>query len=165
MLAGLVASAGDFRSLHEGFHHHVLTFAKSQIDGRTQFGSLLYLGGAEGGTSAGRLYKARQSHTLDDILVTHVLFLSAAYEHTVGNRHSQGAHIIVEYEFIIGHGFHEHVGGGVRHAYQVQVALQDTVLAWHAMDGDIAEVGADAFSLLILKGEVIAVHLAPSAIG
>ena len=83
--------------------------------------------------------------------------LTAANEHAVGDVHlGVGTQEVVQRKLVERQRFYEHVAGGIGHANQVEVALQDTVLARCAVDGDVGKVEGMA-AVGCGEGEVVAV--------
>ena len=77
---------------------------------------------------------------------------------TVGYRYAHASHIVVHYELIVGHCLDEYITGTVGHSYQVEVTLENAILAWCAVYGDVAIIGTDAFALLVQEREVVFVN-------
>ena len=162
-LACLVASAGDFRALQEGFHHDVLALFQRKVDGGAKLCRFLHLGGAEAASAAGGLYKAGQANAADDVLVAHLGVMTLADEQAVGHAYAERAHVVVQHKLVIRHGLHQHVAGAVGHPNQVKIALQNAVFARCAMNGDITEVGT-YFFFPREERKIVAVHGGSAAV-
>ena len=86
------------------------------------------------------LHEARQPETRNHaVLVGQVLALT--HEHGVGDvQVGIGAEEVVERKFVECQSLNEHVARGIGQADEVEVALQDAVLARRAVNGDIGKV-------------------------
>ena len=85
-------------------------------------------------------------------------------EQAVGHRYAEGTHVVVQHKLVIRHGLDEYVACAVGHADEVEITLQHSVLARCTVDGDVAEVRANAL-LAVLETEVVAIHNVPCAVG
>ena len=89
---------------------------------------------------------------------------SLSYHHAFAHLHSESFQILVQGEFVEGHGLYEQTAGGVRQADQIEISLQDAVLAGSSVYGYIGKVRADLLARFD-KGEVVTVYGSRSAVG
>ena len=140
LLLGLIASHGDFGSLEEAFHHHVVALHHGLADGRGQLVFVLHLGHAERTAVGGGLHEARHADALFNLVVADQLFVAFADEQALGHAHAKAAQVVVEHELVEGHGLYEYAAGAVRQVDKLEIALHDAVLAGCSVDGDIGIV-------------------------
>ena len=78
---------------------------------------------------------------VDDFAVSDQILVATANHQTLGDADAEAFQVLVQCELIEGHGLDEHTTGGVGHVDEVEIALQDAILAGGAVDGDVGEVG------------------------
>src|SRR5574344_317290 len=64
--------------------------------------------------------------------------------------------MLVQHKLIESHGLYQHTARAIWEMYQVEVSLQNTVLTWSTMNGDIGIIEHCGLTVLH-KGEVITV--------
>ena len=92
------------------------------------------------------------------------MLLTATYQYALGYAHAIAAQIVVQYELVEGHRFHQYVAGRVGDVNQFEVALQDTILARSAVNGDVCIVEETCVSVLFER-EVVLVDRSCGAVG
>ena len=164
-LAGhFVTTAGKLRPGHESLHHDLVALVHCPVDGRTQLFECLHLGDAEAAAAGIGLHEAGQADVVDDLIVRHQVFTAATYHQTLADADAKTLQVLIQCELVEGHGLYEHAAGGVGETDEVEIALQDAVLAGRSVNGDVGEVGLHG-ATTNLEGEVFAAHGHTFAVG
>ena len=140
LLARLVAAYGHLGAFEVALYHDLVALHEGVAQGRGELVGILHLGDAEAGTVGGRLHEAGHAHDGLDFLFGVFVFLAATEQDAVGHVDVEGAHEVVEHVFVERHGLHKHTTGGVGNVEQLEIALQDAVLARRAVNGDVGIV-------------------------
>ena len=158
LLVCLVDTNGDFRSCQILFYHHFITLEHSLAQGGSQLILVLYFADAKTRSIGSRLHEARHSDALFNLVLTNQILITTADEQRVSNTNTIAAQILVKHKLVESHSLNQYTTSGIGNVYEVEIALQDTILTWSAMNGDIGiveELGLAVFH----KREVIAVDL------
>ena len=88
---------------------------------------------------------------------------TATHLNAIGHRATERLQVVVQRELVERQRLNQHITSRVRQVDEVKVALQDTVLARGAMDGDVGVVKTHFLSL-VHKREVVTVDGGSSAL-
>ena len=156
LLLCLIDTLRDLSSLKEALHHHLRTLHHGLADGGGKLILVLHLRYAKRRTVGSRLHEARHTDTFLYLVIAHQLLIAFADEQTLCHAHAIAAQVLVQHELIKRQCLNQNTTRAVGKVNQLEVALQDTVLARGAMNGDIGIVEHHQLTIL-LEREIILV--------
>ncbi len=146
-VAATETAAGDFRADELALDHDFVAFVHCLVNGGHHVVEGFHLADAEGTTACIGFDETGQTDALDDFGGRGEVFATAHHEAVADMDTGQRTQVIVERKLIESEGFDENTAGAVGEADEIEVALQDAVLARRTVDGDVGEIEPVALSV------------------
>ena len=142
LVVAAVAAAGDFRAGEQVLDHGFVALHEGLVEGVGELVGRLHFRDAEAASAGVGLDKAGVADAARHA-VGRGAFAAAAHKDGVGDVEvapRERAEVVVERVLVEREGLDEDVARRVRHADEVEVALEDAVFARGAVDGDVGEI-------------------------
>ena len=164
LLASLINTLRNFRTLQEALNHNLGTLQHSLADSRSQLVLAFHLADAKTGTVGSRFHEARHTDALLYLIIAYQFLIALTDEQRLCYTDTVAAQILVQHELIERHRLNQYATGRVRQSDEVKVTLQDTILARCTMNGDIGVVKEGGLAVYHER-EIVAVNLGRQTVG
>ena len=144
-------TASDFGSDQLPLDHHFIAFIHRLMNGGNHFFEGFHFAHTEGAAAGIGLDETRESDALDDFLRSGQR-LSATHHQAVADMDAgKCAKIIIKRELVESKCLNKYATGAVRETDQVEITLENTVLAGRTMDGDVSEIEGLALAVYFIR--------------